>query len=106
MKTLKRRCQLCSGFCCSRVAFDTVDILPDEVKRLRILGATVIKERNQYYMPIGEKSCIFYNNGCTIYPMRPKACRDFDCAKSVRFRRRFVYNSPKLYGILFLGDSP
>jgi len=97
------KCDQCNGFCCTREPFNSVRIEKREVVPLRKKGATVISlGYGVWEMPIGKTACIFSKNGrCSIYKKRPKACRDFDCAKSEAFQEFFKKHYPETYRKVF-----
>jgi Fe-S-cluster containining protein len=106
VKSLSERCAACTGFCCSRHPWDSVQIEKREVKIMRNLGAKVISEgHGRWYMPFDKDRCMFHKDGkCSIYEKRPAACRGWDCADSPNFCTMFARRFPKVYLDVF-GDS-
>lgn len=77
------KCQRC-GKCCNATLFDTgVLLFPFEIERLAIksnLSKRQFKERFTY-TENGRRflklPCPFYQDGCSVYSVRPVACREF-----------------------------
>lgn len=82
-------CRECEGNCCIGES-GYIWVSPLEIKE--IANYLKIDEevfRNRFLIKVGYKysikerpykngyACIFFNNGCTIYPVRPKQCRTF-----------------------------
>ncbi len=78
-------CRRC-GFCCTGYS-GSVYIQDYEIKKIaEFLNITTKDFISEYLYPfrdsysIKEKEnnhCIFYENGCKIYPVRPQQCRDY-----------------------------
>ena len=78
-------CQGC-GDCCTGDP-GTVYVAPGEIERIAAhLGISVDGMRHRYCYPFRDSCslkeapdgrCCFYDNGCTIYPVRPRQCRSF-----------------------------
>lgn len=82
---LRFACQGC-GACCTG-APGTIYVHPIEIERIaRHLGIKAASFIDQYLYPFKDSysidedeqgACLFYNNGCRIYPVRPLQCRTF-----------------------------
>ena len=85
-----KACDSCSRKCCTG-ASGYIWIEPEELddlaKHLKIDFATVVRkyayrEDNKFSLQEvkrgkGDYACIFFDNGCTIYEVRPKQCRSY-----------------------------
>jgi uncharacterized protein len=82
---IRFQCQQC-GSCCTGEP-GTIYVTPDEIKALAAhLRLDVEAFTRRYLYPfqdsfsIGEHAdgrCLFYDDGCTIYPLRPHQCRTY-----------------------------
>lgn len=78
----KLKCQKC-GRCCQGVFSDGSLLYPDEVERLATeagLSKRQFKDRHTYTKDgqrVLKQPCLFYNDGCSIYSMRPRVCHQF-----------------------------
>jgi len=82
---LKFECTRCGNCCTGSPGY--VWITPLELHRIaEFLGINDIEFTSRYVRKVKDKTslielpngnCIFYDKGCTIYPVRPTQCRTF-----------------------------
>jgi uncharacterized protein len=82
---IRFQCQRCGGCCTGDPG--TIYVTPDEIVALAAHLNLTVDDFNQKYLypfkdsfSIGEHAdgrCLFFDNGCTIYPLRPGQCRTF-----------------------------
>ena len=82
---IRFECRNC-GFCCTDSS-GTIYVDSDEIKKIaKYLKISEDKFKEEYLFPfrdsfsIKEKEnyeCIFYDNGCSIYTVRPNQCRTY-----------------------------
>jgi len=67
-------CTRC-GFCCQL----EVAISREDIQRLRKAGykSFIRRGKRENFLRKKGKYCIFYDNGCRVYPHRPEICRVF-----------------------------
>jgi len=78
-------CQQCGACCTGEPGIICVDI--DEVTRIaEYLSDGIPSFTDKYLFPLrsgysikehSDGRCFFYNNGCTIYPVRPHQCKTY-----------------------------
>lgn len=85
MLTLREYCNLCKGYCCKihdDIAIDFTEI----INLAAFLNDTYVGVTRKYLKKSKDnnrwilygKPCGFLTyNGCAIYPVRPKACKDY-----------------------------
>ena len=82
-------CKECEGNCCIGES-GYIWVSPKEIEEIsKFLKTDVEKFKEMYLIKVGYKysikekpykngfACIFFANGCSIYPVRPKQCRTF-----------------------------
>ena len=82
-------CMECEGNCCIGES-GYIWVTPKEIKEIaKFLNMDTEKFKELYLIKVGYKysikekpykngfACIFFNKGCTIYPVRPKQCRTY-----------------------------
>ena len=82
-------CKDCDGNCCIGES-GYIWVSPKEIEEIAgFLKMDVEKFKEMYLIKVGYKysikekpykngfACIFFANGCSIYPVRPKQCRTF-----------------------------
>ena len=82
-------CRKCEGNCCIGES-GYIWVSPIEIKEIaKFLGMDVEEFKEKYLIKVGYKysikeksfkngfACIFFENGCKIYPVRPTQCRTF-----------------------------
>lgn len=82
-------CKECDGNCCIGES-GYIWVSPKEIEEIsKFLKTDVEKFKEMYLIKVGYKysikekpykngfACIFFANGCSIYPVRPKQCRTF-----------------------------
>ena len=82
---LRFECTQCGDCCTGAPGYVWVTHAETE-KIARFLDLTPTKFRKEYVRKVGRRyslierangDCIFFNQGCTVYPARPKQCRTF-----------------------------
>lgn len=73
-------CKYCEGICC----LNPPQLYPEEAERVKEAGAELIGFENDGKVFVAvkpvDKKCPFLEYGkCSIYEMRPEACRSFEC---------------------------
>ena len=71
------KCKRC-GKCCNELKGGVL-LSPEEVERLAIPDEYLIVKGDQIFLKL---PCPFYKDGCSIYPDRPKVCREFPLNKT------------------------
>ena len=84
-----KACMECNGNCCIGES-GYIWVSPVEIKEIaKFLGIDEKEFKERYLIKIGYKysikekpykdgfACIFFDNGCKIYEVRPKQCRSF-----------------------------
>jgi len=82
-------CKTCEGNCCIGES-GYIWVSPKEIEEIsKFLNIDTEFFKQNFLIKVGYKysikerpykngfACIFFNNGCTIYPVRPKQCRTF-----------------------------
>jgi Fe-S-cluster containining protein len=82
-------CEGCAGYCCIGTAASTLTPITEiEIRKIaKYLGTTEEVVRRYYVarygldllgLKFGDMPCLFWaGGGCSIYPVRPAACRDY-----------------------------
>ena len=82
-------CKNCEGNCCIGES-GYIWVNPKEISEIaKFLNMDIDEFKNKYLIKVGYKysikekpykngfACIFFNNGCEIYPVRPTQCKTF-----------------------------
>ncbi len=82
-------CKNCEGNCCIGDS-GYIWVKPKEIEKIaKFLNMDIEKFKELFLIKVGYKysikekpykngfACIFFNNGCTIYPVRPNQCKTF-----------------------------
>ena len=104
---LRFSCTRC-GLCCQGEGYVWVERL--EIRRLaRFLGLSVVEFGQRYLRRVdgrlslteaADGSCVFFDEGCTVYPERPTQCRTFPFwKKNVGRPERWLETAEQCEGI-------
>ena len=105
---IRFECQQC-GFCCtgsSGTIFVSANDIKEIAKFLKIAEEDFIKKylypfKNSYSIKEKENGdCLFYENGCKIYPVRPNQCRTYPFwVKNLRNEKNWERTKKECIGI-------
>jgi len=110
-------CKECEGNCCIGES-GYIWVSPLEIKDIaNFLKIDEEVFRNRFLIKVGYKysikerpykngyACIFFDNGCTIYPVRPKQCRTFPFWEHFKERKNLEFLLKECPGIIVFEEK-